>query len=411
MASNSDPRKKQKRTAVDGDSSPSSTFVLVAPVLSFGNILHHFPEFLMHILTYIADRTVFNSIASCNRDAYAKSKAVVPPWPKYYQLSGSETYSITVWSPDGTRVAYRCSSALGVRDVITIADQRYGIIHRINNNGVFVSELIFSPNGRFLVSSFGDGTVKLWDNNVTGNYEQLQEWNMREDVGERWPPMSSIDISVCSKYIVVARNSSTPFILKCIENGGTVRSLTPQPAMTCINEVIFSVDFRTIFVCGRVGDSSVIKLWRPYLDDVDEDRLITLWEYHNPGYGGIKIIPSHDKTMIAIQDQILNKGWLLSIDNNYSCTVQKLDVPVSYGVPVLLQFTPDDEYIIYATKNGLKYWSVGETKFTDNECLFYNKRTTNTLRVVNCSPDNRQLIVYDSIEEGDSPLYIMKSIS
>ena len=113
MASNNnDTRKKQKKTAVDGDSpsqsSTSGTFIVFPPALSFGTIVHHFPELLMYLLPYIADRTVFNSMASCNRDTHEKSKAIVPPWPTYYRLLDSNKYSLVVWSPDGTRVAYTC---------------------------------------------------------------------------------------------------------------------------------------------------------------------------------------------------------------------------------------------------------------------------------------------------------------
>jgi len=41
-------------------------------VLSFRNILEKFPEFLIHVLSYIEDRTVWNSIASCNKHTYRK---------------------------------------------------------------------------------------------------------------------------------------------------------------------------------------------------------------------------------------------------------------------------------------------------------------------------------------------------
>ena len=162
--------------------------------------------------------------------------------------------------------------------------------------------------------------------------------------------------------------------------------------MTNIDEVIFSVDYRAVFVCGMCESCNVIKLWRPYLNDTDKDSLITLWEQKGMNFHTPKIVVSHDKKMIAIQNKSdLNKGWLLSIDNNYSYTVQKLNFQGSDVAPDLLQFTPDDECIIYAAKKGLKYWSVAERKFTDTK--EYRFDTMHSLTVVNCSPNIRQLIV------------------
>ena len=362
---------------------------------------------MFNVLPFIADRTVFNSIASCNRDTNEKSKSMPPPWPINYQLSASNKNSIAIWSSDGTRVAYTYRPPRGT--VITIVDQRHGIIHRIeNNHDVDYWNLKFSPDDRFLVSADDDGIVKLWDTNVAGNYEQLHEWNISEDVGEDW--LLLIDISACSKYVVIMSAhllSSNRVILKSIENGETIRSSTPQPVMKYIRKVMFSLDYRTIFVCGRCGNSSVIKLWRPYQDEADEDNLITLWEQKICNYDP-KIVVPHDKMIIAIQDRYcLNKGWLLSVDDNYSCTVQKLNIR---GNEEMLQFTTDDECIIYTTKNGLKYWSLAEKKFTDNVYVLYNEETNNEKSLCDeLFANNRQLIVYDDIKEGNSSLYI-KSI-
>mmetsp|Transcript_50989 Transcript_50989/g.51933 ORF Transcript_50989/g.51933 Transcript_50989/m.51933 type:complete len:101 (-) Transcript_50989:102-404(-) len=85
-------------------------------------------------------------------------------------------------------------------------------------------------------------------------------------------------------------------------------------------------------------------LLRLYLDDTDKGSLITLFEHNLFNRNG-KIIHSHDKTTTVIQDKCRNKGWLLSIDNHYSCSVQKLNFPGSVG-PVLLHFTLDNECII-----------------------------------------------------------------
>ena len=102
---------------------PTSTSVIVALALSFGNILYYFPEFLMYIiLPYIVDRTVFNLVVSCNRDTHKKIKAIVLPLQKIinYQLLGSFLLLLGLQMKHG--VVYRCSSAFFIRDVIKITD-------------------------------------------------------------------------------------------------------------------------------------------------------------------------------------------------------------------------------------------------------------------------------------------------
>ena len=186
MATNTnEARKKQKRAlAVDVDVDNSLSLpvpVIVVPVLSVGNIVKEFPDFLFCVLTYIADRVVWNSIASSNKDMYAKSKAIQPPWPLWYKLpSSGDSDPIIAWSLCGTRVAYQ-----DLNSNIAIVDQRRGPFRNIGNNNNnlgweahdednHISDLKFSPDGSFLVSIGSDGFIRLWDN-VTGNYEELQD--------------------------------------------------------------------------------------------------------------------------------------------------------------------------------------------------------------------------------------------
>ena len=113
----------------------------------------------------------------------------------------------------------------------------------------------YSPNRRFLVSAGrDDGLVQLWENNVTGNYQQVQEWNMRRDFGKG---TLCIDISVCSKFIVVALSSYmlNRVVLNSVESSEIIRSLTLQPVMKYITKVVFSVDCRVIFIFGHQGNN------------------------------------------------------------------------------------------------------------------------------------------------------------
>ena len=170
-------------------------------------------------------------------------------WPIDYQLPASNVGSFANLAPD----------AYTSRHVITVVDQRHGIIHHINNNhDVHFCDLKFSPDGRFLASTYDHGIIKVWNNDVVGNYEQLQQWNIGEDGNESWLPR--IDVSTCSKYIVIAyaRNG---VVLKRIENGKTLKSLTPrQSGMESITKIKLFADCRAVCVCCQNGNSSVIKL-------------------------------------------------------------------------------------------------------------------------------------------------------
>ena len=108
-----------------------------------------FPDFLSYVLLYISDQVIWNAIASSNKDMHKKSKSILPPWPKIYQLPASNSASSAVWAPDGTHVAHAYDYG---RD-IAIVDQRRGVIHIINNNRGRFYDLKFSPDCRCLVSA------------------------------------------------------------------------------------------------------------------------------------------------------------------------------------------------------------------------------------------------------------------
>ena len=120
----------------------------------------------------------------------------------------------------------------------------------------------------------------------------------------------------------------------------------------------FSSDGRAIFVCSNFkhNDESVIKVWRPYLDDDDddEDHLTTLWRGTRETIANCTITFSNDNTMVAIHDDYRKKDTLWSIDSNHKCLTKKLDFPKSTG----LYFTPDGKYIIYNTENGSTVWNT-----------------------------------------------------
>ncbi|MGK3762580.1 MAG: hypothetical protein ACI8RD_014898 [Bacillariaceae sp.] len=92
-----------------------------------------FPEFLLQVLPYIADRTVWIAIASSYKMIHEKSKedACLPPWPMNFHLCvpGYNPIKLRnpVWSPDGTQIAC-ITNRYGDDHRIVIFDQRRGLL-------------------------------------------------------------------------------------------------------------------------------------------------------------------------------------------------------------------------------------------------------------------------------------------
>ena len=340
-------------------------------LLASGNILHKFPEFLLLILPYIADRIVWNSIVSSNKKIYKKTKEDVetylPPWPMNFRLR-VPGYSVSnpVWSPDGTQIAcitHRPDSK------IVIFDQRYGLI-RFHRHGDDIHRLEFSPDGSFIVSVGRDKFVRVWNFNTTEGY-QLQEWNISQELVEDALCMNiEIDVSPCCRYAVVLFGRKV--LLKDVQNNGkTIKSLL-IPEMEWGKQIMFSsIDgHRSIFIGSknRGRDNKTIKIWRPYDDDVDEDDpnttvsfIAILEQSSDTGFSSAFAL-SRDNSMLAMYSEEPEdyKIMLYSVDNEKNSTTKRLTLkqsfPARYGT---VRFTPDNNYISYKNQDGsLAFWDI-----------------------------------------------------
>ena len=147
---------------------------------------------------------------------------------------------------------------------------------------------------------------------------------------------------------------------------------------------MFSSDNRAVFICLE----GMFQLWRPYVDDDDEDRLITLYISKLPDFYTNTFSLSHDNTMVAIHEKYEDKGKLFSIDMDHRCLALKLDFPKSTG----LFFTSDGKYIVSNTQEGPKFWSIAKNELRDSTMLVMGTDLT----VINSSPNNRQIIVLEA---------------
>ena len=410
-------------------------------LLSFGNILNTFPEFLLQVLPYIADRIVWNSIASSDKMMYNKTRKDLPPWPKNFKLCvpGCDiSYERPpVWSPDGTQVACivgdhkSISSSRRVRyDKIVIFDRRCGLLRfrrhgdSVDNSDIGwipheqfkdIPNLKFSPDGSFLLSwsqeirddgaDDGDnGIVKIWDYNTTGYYLQLQEWNISQELDEDISFAFEIDISPCSRYVVVLLESH--ILLKDVQNNGKTIKSVLLPENEYGHQVIFSAidghDFIFIGAWDEENCSDIIKIW--YFDDEGDGpnantSLITILRSCQFD----DLVLSHDKSMIATTiyegGENRNKVLLYSIENgNTSATRTKLILKHSFSARCSsIRFTPDDNYIVYENQNGLAFWNITTGReSTDNINIPYYYENK-IIGVIDFSPagGGQRLIVRD----------------
>jgi hypothetical protein len=420
---------------------PSSTPPPLA-LLSFGNILEKFPEFLLQVLSYIPDRIVWNSITSSHKKIYEKSKqeAYPPPWPKDFKLHvpGYELRN-PVWSPDGTQLA--CSSNGGYRTSehtrIVIFDQRRGLLRfrhygdENNNNGneigwiahkkrYSVTDLKFSLDGNFLVSAC-HLFVKIWDYNSTdGYYRQLQAWNIHQELDGEYRHATIIDVSPCCRYIAILYGMGA--ILKDVQNGKTIRSIL-LPESECGTQIMFSnIDGHSpIFVLSQDIESHyhIIRIWRPYAIAHENDPdttfcLINIWERSSTV---LDFARSYDNSMIAInvEEEDGYRIMLYSIENDITSTTKcKFILEQSFLVRcnycTRIHFTPDDKYLSYKDKNGLGFWNINtgrestyqiDTRYSKHRYLFLDD-----ISFAPTSSTSQQRFLVEYSTDDDSGFYI-----
>ena len=180
------------------------------------------------------------------------------------------------------------------------------------------------------------------------------------------------------------------------KNGNTIKSLiqpiTQNEDILC-NHGFLSDGHAILLWCLK----HKIKVWRPYLDDDDEDRLITLLKQTTDFKADLSrafhFQFSHDNTMIVILDERSNKGTLWSIDMYHKCLTFKSDFPTAARNGPYY-FTGDDNYIVFNTAKGPKFWNIAESRFSnDITFVLSDGLTSKYIDVKSFSPNNRHLVI------------------
>jgi len=432
-------------------------------VVTSRNILKQFPEFLKHLLPYIADRTVFNAIALSNKAIYQRSKILVPPWPIDFLLrhpDGSREGGYAnepIFSPDGTQIACSVIVRFGkeFKQKIAIFDQRRGLLYfrfrthqgddveRINDNnnnstGKEIDSGWFSGsrmkrNGsydihpkfcdNYLVTTGDDGFVRIWDyKNIAAsrdfNYVELvEEFDALGRSEAHWSNRI-VNILTCDRFIAVlcVTNNVSHILLKDMHNNGKLIKLIDVPESTMVGLIAITLTdgHPSIFLSSSdiVGKSSV-QIWCPY----DRNSLDTIVEVSDATI--VYSVFSRDYSMFVLvttASRRLNykeeKVTLYSFDKDKSIskvTLQKSFIKKAiYGTKQdffneVIQFSPDDTFIsYYDTDNGLTCWDVTTgNDITDNIEINHDEYERANCNVHEFSPvDHRRLILGDNDKGG-----------
>jgi len=420
--------------------------------LSLGTILQQFPDLLVQLLPFIADRTVFNAIASSSKSIHAQSKLYLPPWPLNFKLSNfitvGEEMPAPMFSPDGRKIMYVNHYDM---NSISIIDQRRGLLLRrrrqgdittrwmTHNNIETILSVQFSVDGKFVVTCVGPSThqnyLRLWDNTTTGNYELLQDWDINDEIVDVISKFSTplFSISQCSKFVVVLKGRHV--LLKDIQQEGkTIQSVLLPDNYVMGKQIIFSNRMNSsschdvsIFIRGEeqkdllsiaTNINTFIYLWCPYNNLANTGNNIqSLITISNESYLGNFALTS-DHSLLAICTPRSRKVLIWSVvDNNNNDDADeynrkrltsKITIPGRF-VNGSVYFTPDDQYLVLETVNsGLRFWSTVENAFNCKSSTVtvdyyhgnsnrYSKNNANHLTVIGFSPaDNHRLLLRDA---------------
>jgi len=429
-------------------------------VVTSRNILKQFPEFLKHLLPYIADRTVFNAIALSNKAIYQRSKILVPPWPIDFLLrhpDGSrEEWGYAnelIFSPDGTQIACSVICKIGkeFKQKIAIFDQRRGLLYfrfrthqgddveRINDNnnnntgkeidsgwfsgshmmgGSYTIHPKFCDN--YLVTTGDDGFVRIWDyKNIAAsrdfNYVELvEEFDALGRSDGHWSNRI-INILTCDRFVAVlcVTNNVSHILLKDIHNNGKLIKLIDVPGSVSVGLIAITLidGHPSIFISSRdIDGNSSVQIWCPY----DRNSLDTILEVSDATI--VNSVFSRDYSMLVLvttagrrPNYKEEKVTLYSFDKDKS--ISKLSLQKSFIkkatnkdlIDEVIQFSPDDTFIsYYDTENGLTCWDVTTgDDITDNIEINHDEYERKNCNVHEFSPvDHQRLILVDEDKGG-----------
>jgi WD40 repeat protein len=125
------------------------------------------------VLSFVQDRTTWNSLCSANKEFYEAGMGVTPPWPETkFKLGPNGTTESLKFSPCGSFLACGANSP---PYLLSICDRR-GRLTRLIGHTSMISDLSFSKDGKYLASaSANDNSIRIWPSNYSTGLPQQSD--------------------------------------------------------------------------------------------------------------------------------------------------------------------------------------------------------------------------------------------
>ena len=313
-------------------------------------------------------------------------------WPAKPQIWDTETGEISLkiealpaiadMSPDGTAVAVSTGRLEGIVRVWNVASTLAGddplldgndLILHLHDNPVFVKDVAFSPDGRWLATAGADRKARIWDI-TTG--ENLLELSGHSGMVEL------VAFSPDGRLLATAGADGTIKVWN-VEDGAELLTLSGHAAP--INEIIFSPDSTRIVTAGADGATKVWNItpsgsreWLTllaadaptqiavdpdgsYLATVSEDGTASLWDM-SAGTVRKQLPTRADKltsVTISPEGEMVAVGAADGLIQLFDSELGTLLLEVSGEAVNSLAFHPTESYLVAGNNDGtLTFWDL-----------------------------------------------------
>jgi hypothetical protein len=108
------------------------------------------------ILPFVDDRTTWNSLCMANKELHEVDHKLTPPWPEKGSIEVGSIVTCVALSPNGSHVAW------GSQDHFLHLWDATGKHTRLEGHSGRLTHILYSQDGRYLVSAGRDNSVRLW---------------------------------------------------------------------------------------------------------------------------------------------------------------------------------------------------------------------------------------------------------